>query len=250
MNLCSDQLVLMMADPGQILSVSHVAGDPLTSVMADAADGIRRNRGRAEEIYMLDPDVVFASEFSDPVAIDLLKTLEIDVVTFPAVTELGAIAPQVRAAGAVLGQGARAEALAAEVETRLAATAPSGEGPVAAFFFANGYSLGAGTLSHDILTRAGFRNLAEVLGRPPGGRLSLEDLLLNRPELIIVSSLYPGASEAEAIMDHPALSDIPRIETTADWVCGTPKALDALDRMVRIRETLAAEVRPETGLRP
>ena len=60
-NLCTDQLALAVAAPGQLVSVSELARDPALSAMASRAAAIPSNRGRAEEVLALRPDLVLAS---------------------------------------------------------------------------------------------------------------------------------------------------------------------------------------------
>ena len=240
MNLCTDQLAMMLAAPGQLISVTNVSTDPLSSTQVERALGFPLNSGRAEEIYSMAPDLVLANEYSDPTALQLLRGLGVEVQQYPVITRLDQIPDVLRAIGTALGREAAADALATEVETRLAdLTVREGERLTAAFFFANGYSLGTGTLSHDIITRAGFDNLSEVLGHAGGGRISLEELLMHRPHVIVTSAGYPGASRSEEIVDHPALAGIPRVLSGPEWVCGTPAALLALENMVAAREALA-----------
>ena len=242
MNLCTDQLAMLLAAPGQLVSVSPIATDPHMSPLWDEAADYHMNSGRAEAIYLLEPDVVLANEYSDPMAVQMLRNLGIEVVQFANITTLDEVPGQIREMGEVLGQIEKAESMAADVEATLAErTVNLDERPIAAFFYANGYSLGVGTLSHDIITRAGFRNLAEELGRSGGGNLSLEDLLMNRPDILITAGTYAGASRAEAIMGHAALAEIPRLESTADWVCATPFLMDALDDMIAAREALTKD---------
>jgi len=240
MNLCTDQLAMMLAAPGQLVSVSRIALDPVSSAMSAEAAAYPINAGIAEEVFALAPDLVLGGTYTDPFAVQMLRDLGIEVVQFPIVSQLSDIPDVVRHMGAALGRVATADILAREVEARLDTISNvTDEGvPEAAFFFANGYSLGAGTLSHDIVTKAGFANLAERLGRSGGGRLSLEELLLNRPDVLVSAQPYPAASRSEEIMAHPALDGIPRVASGPEWVCGTPLTLRALDQMVALRETL------------
>ena len=240
MNLCTDQLAMMLAAPGQLVSVSRIALDPVSSAMSAEAAAYPINAGIAEEVFALAPDLVLGGTYTDPFAVQMLRDLGIEVVQFPIVSQLSDIPDVVRQMGAALGRVATADILAREVEARLDTISNvTDEGvPEAAFFFANGYSLGAGTLSHDIVTKAGFANLAERLGRSGGGRLSLEELLLNRPDVLVSAQPYPAASRSEEIMGHPALDGIPRVASGPEWVCGTPLTLRALDQMVALRETL------------
>ncbi|WP_317616335.1 substrate-binding domain-containing protein [Paracoccus mutanolyticus] len=71
-NLCTDQLALAVAAPGQLVSVSELARDPALSAMASRAAAIPSNRGRAEEVLALRPDLVLASSLGDAATVRLL----------------------------------------------------------------------------------------------------------------------------------------------------------------------------------
>lgn len=237
MNHCADQYALLLGAPGQVVSVSHIAVDPLLSSMTEEAAEVPRNRGGAEEIYRLEPDLVLASTWSDPLAVGMLERLGIRVERIDGVDRLEDIPGRLREVGALLGREAVAEKMAAETERRLAGLpAPAGDRPEAAFFHAGGYSLGEGTLAHDILTRAGFDNLADRVGRTDGGYIPVETLVMNTPDLLITSGAYPGSSQAEALMRHPAIADVPRVESSAVWGCGLPATLDAVEELIGLRE--------------
>jgi len=246
MNLCTDQLAMLVAAEGQLVSVSRLAADPRSSAMAEAARAYPRNGGGAEEIFVMRPDLVVAGAYSDPATVGMLRHLGVEVVQFDLTRALDEVPDQIRRMGALLGREARADALVAGFEARLDELAPGpGPRPEAAFFSANGYSQGAGTLSDDILTHAGFDNLARRLGRRGGGTLSLEEIVMADPDLLILSRPYPGASRAEAIMTHPALRALPAAENPAfggpRWVCGTPYVLDAVASMAERRKRLLSD---------
>ena len=240
MNLCTDQLAMLLAAPGQLISVSRIALDPVSSAMSEEAAAYSINAGQAEEIFAMSPDLVLGGTYTDPFAVQMLRDLGVEVVQFPIVSRLSEIPDVVRQMGVALGREAKADALAREVEARLEAMSatPDERRLEAAFFFANGYSLGAGTLSHDIVSKAGFLNLAERLGRQGGGRLALEELILNRPDVLITGQPYPAASRSEEILAHPALDGILRVASGPEWVCGTPLTLLALEQMVAVRKAL------------
>lgn len=244
MNLCTDQLAMLLATPGQLVSVSRIALDPVSSAMSEEARGFAINSGQSEEIFAMAPDLVLAGDFSDPFTVQMLRDLGVSVLQFPIVSQLADIPDAVRDMGVALGRETAAEVLAREFEVGLQNLARETDDrtPTAAFFFANGYSLGPGTLSHDIVSKAGFLNLSEQLGRQGGGRLALEDLLMNQPDVLISGLPYPAASRSEEIISHPALAGIPRVNSGPEWVCGTPLTLIALERMVAVREALNADV--------
>ena len=240
-NLCTDQLAMLLAAPGQLVSVSYLARDPRSSAMAEAAEAWPVNRSRAEEIYLLDPDLVLGGTWSTPGTVSMLRRLGARVELLPPAESLADIPAQIREVGRLLGREAAAEALVAEVEARLAALPPPPEAPLRlALYGANGATSGRGGLSDEIIARAGFANVAADLELPRTGRLALERLVLADPDVVVTSARFPGASEAEAILDHPALSALTGeiaadAVTDADWVCGLPQTVDAVERMAALR---------------
>lgn len=246
LNLCTDQLALLLAAPGQVVSVSFLGQDPMNSAMVRAARSYPANRGQAEEVFALQPDLVLAGTYTSRAAVTMLRRLGVTVVEFPPERSLQDVRDHLRQMGGLLGQRARAEALIAEFDAGLAVVpVTQGARPRAALYGPNGYTTGQGTLADEILTAAGFTNIAAEAGLPGGGPLPLEQLVMLAPDLIVTSPRYPGASQAEALLDHPALAALRADgvavgETGADWVCGTPYVLRAIDGLVAARRRLEA----------
>lgn len=240
MNLCTDQLAMLMADPGQLVSISHLSLDPLSSAMVEQAQAYPVNRGGAEQIYLLRPDLVLAGTYTARASVDLLRGLGVEVVEVPPADTLQDVAAQMRLIGSALGHPERGEAMARDFEARLATFAPKGKAVDAAMYYPNGYTAGSGTLSDQILSLTGFRNVGAEAGLTGGGILPLERLVMASPEVVVTSTPYPGASRSEEILVHPALQAL-RTEATrarirdADWVCGTPHILNAIATMAETR---------------
>src|SRR5690606_11098092 len=64
MNVCTDQLAMLLSVPGQLISVSHLATDPRSSAMTDEAQRYELNHGLAEEISLMTPDLALAGTFT------------------------------------------------------------------------------------------------------------------------------------------------------------------------------------------
>src|SRR5450631_2007243 len=62
-NLCGDQLLLALADPDQIASLSPFAGDPDLSFLAERARAFPHNRGSVEDIIRLEADLVLIGPY-------------------------------------------------------------------------------------------------------------------------------------------------------------------------------------------
>ena len=245
MNLCTDQLAMLLAGPGQLVSVSHLARDPRSSAMADAAMTFPDNRGMAEEILTFQPDLVLAGAWTHRQSVEMLRRVGIPVETFAPDSDIAGIRDSIRRMGEVLGREAAAEAMIAQFDADLAALDPGPPPhPRAALYAANGYSSGSSSLSGQIVALGGFDNIADAAGLPSGGVLPLEVLLLSDPDLLILDQHYRGHSRAEEILDHPALRAarawIPAALTSSpDWVCGTPYILRAASQLQDARRGLA-----------
>ncbi len=244
-NLCTDQLAMLLAAPGQLVSVSHLAAEPQSSSMAAEAAAWPANRGQAEQVFLLHPDLVLAGTYTQKATIDLLRKLGVEVLQLPPANSLADAAAHIRTVGAALGQEARAEAMARAFEAEVAAAQYRGAPATAALYYPNGYTTGSGTLANEVLALTGFRNIGAEAGVTGGGILPLERLIMAAPNLIITSEPYPGASRSEEILTHPALraakGAAEGMMTDADWICGTPYILRAIARMQ------AARAAVETG---
>lgn len=242
MNLCTDQLAMALAAPGQVISMSHVARDPRASAMADEAMRYPVNRGRAEEIYLLKPDVVLAGNFGGP-AVAMLHRLGVPVVEVAPPTSLAEARDAIARVGAALGRDAAAAAMIADFDRGVAGLSrPAGpDAPRAATWGPNGYSVGSGTLAGDIMRKAGFALVADRLGMESPGYIPLEVLVMADPDLIVTGTPYPGASRAEEVLDHPALEKLGgRLLQVPDalWTCALPRSLEALAMLSAEAEAL------------
>ncbi len=243
-NACTDQLAMMLAGPGQLVSVTHLAQDPRVSSMTETAKAYPVNHGRAEEVFLLKPDLVLAGRYTQQPTVDMLRGLGIEVIQFDPARSLDDVTALLTQAGAALGRSDRATALIDAFDrqraTLLAALDTSAPRPSAALYFANGYTTGPGTLANDILETAGFSNVAQDAGFPGGGFMPLEVLVMADPAAVITGTRYPGASRAEEVMAHPVIAAVTdgagkTMTTDADWLCGTPHVLRAAERLQPLR---------------
>ncbi|MGE0746020.1 MAG: ABC transporter substrate-binding protein [Rhodospirillales bacterium] len=235
LNLCADQLVLRLADPGNVAAVTWLARDPAVSVVAERARAVPVNHGDVEEIAALRPDLVIAGRFTARAATAMLKRLGYPVLELDVPETVDAVRAQIVLVADALGEAERGAALAAELDRRLAAVPPpAGARPTAAVFRADGFTVGPGSLIDVLLDRAGLDNLSVRMGLGAYTRLPLETLVTGRPDLLIVDradGTYPAL--ADDLMRHRALRAVfaetrtvvvpPRL-----WTCGGPQIADAV----------------------
>jgi len=243
-NLCTDELVIPLADRDTIKSVSYLSVDPEESPIAAEAKGLRVNYARAEEILPLKPDVVFANSFSASYTVALLRRLGVKVVTVPSPETFDGIRANIRRVADVLGHPERGDAMIRKFDRDLANAQihDTGKPPLAVIYRAGGYTDGGSGLISNILTHVGLRNLAVEKGLGRWAHLSVEQLLLDRPDIVVISAYRTEApSEEAAVLRHPALtaylSTHRSIAIPAKyWGCGTPEIAEVAKRLARVAQ--------------
>lgn len=249
MNLCTDQLAMLVAGEGQLHSISYLASDTRSSAMSAEAAHYGVNHGLAEEIYLMQPDLVIAGAYTTRATVAMLRRLDIPVVTFDAANSLEDVRARILQMGDVLKREAAAQKMVSDFDTRLAELrAEVRERPRAILYYANGYTQDDQTLAGQILLAAGFANGAAEAGYSVGMKMPLEVLAMTAPDIVVTSLPYPGRSRAEEITDHPVVRSFRDLRASAtvsdhDWVCGTPYVLRAIENLDGARRALSAEVK-------
>lgn len=241
-NLCTDQLALMLAAPGQLASVSRLAHDPDSSSMVTQARALPTNGSGAEEVFLLRPDLVLAGTYTDPATVSMLRSLGIPVELFAPATAISDVPKRMAQMGRALNRSAQADQMIAQFNEAIARLEgdQASPRPRAALSYVNSYSSGPGSLAGDILRLAGFDNVAAEAGLQNVGKIPLETLVMLHPDVIILGRNYPGTARAEDNLSHPALAALngtviaPEL-TDKDWICGTPVVLNAIKAMRDLR---------------
>ena len=244
LNVCVDQLLLLIVDHRRIAALTQFAVDRDWSNMPKEAQGFRTTHGRAEEVMPLMPDLVIGGEYSAPETIALLRRVGQRVEVMRLANSVEDVRNGMRWLGNVVGEPDEAEALVAELDRRLSAVAravPPGPRPVLAFYNTSGYTAEPGTLADDVIRLAGFDNLAGRFGLRIGGRLNLELVATARIDaLIAIDTAETSASRAVETVQHPALARLAANKPFAFipgrlWTCETPFVAEAAERLARLR---------------
>ena len=241
MNVCTDQLLLTLADPGQILGLGRYSRDRLQSWAADDARGYRILSGGAEDILVLRPDVVVASTFDKRATRELLKEKGLHLTEFGVPRSLDEVKDQIRQMGEIVQHSDRATAEIARLDAAIARARQA----VAHKHYRvlplsrRGWVSGSESLLSSLLTETGLFNAAGELGVAFGGFASLEAIVNLKPDFILVSETGDRAEDdGRAFLLHPALE---RFYPPAKRIviperlteCGGVTIADALDVLVR-----------------
>jgi len=240
MNVCTDQLLLPLADPEQILGLSRFSRDAGQSWAADDARRYPSLSGGAEDLLVLKPDVVVASLFDKRSTRELLKAHGLRLAEFPVPRNLGEVKAQIREMGEIAGQPDRAAAEIARLDAAMARArqAVTDKHYRVLPLSRRGWVSGRDSLVSSLLAETGLFNAASDLGVGTGGFASLEAIVKAQPDFLLVSEQGDLAEDdGRAFLLHPALARfyppekrivIPERLT----VCGGVMLADALDVLV------------------
>ena len=252
-NLCTDQLLVAVADPAQIAGLSPYFRDEVRSWAAGRVPaGVPVLSGGAEDVLVLKPDLVLAGRFTRRATRELLRAKGLRVEEFDVVRSLDDARRQIRRMGDLLGQPGRAEAQVAGIDAAAARArrTAGARGLTALPLQRRGWVSGGDSLMTSLLAEVGLANAAAGLGVGSGGQVSLEVIVRAKPDLLLVSRDDGRAEDqGRAFLLHPALSrlyppDRRIVLPERLTVCGGPMLADALDHLARAAERLQRLPRP------
>lgn len=247
LNPCLDAILVDVAAPQQVLALSHYSRDPAASSMdVGRARHFGVTGGTAEEVIALHPDVVLASSLMDPATKSALERAGMRVETFGSPASVEESVAQVRELASLTGGSVAGEEVVAAMEARTWPPEPletdlqSAPDPTVLLWQEGEIIPGEATLIAELLRDSGFASHAERLGLAQADRVSLEQLLADPPDLLLVA----GASRGQ---NHPALAAVRgmRIEPFEPrlFYCGGPSIPAARADLAAIRKAFEDRAR-------
>jgi len=229
LNLCTDELVLLLAAPEQIVSVTHLAQQPAETPLWRRARRYRRNDGSLLSVAGLKPDLIVTMGGGARDQLRIAKRLGIRTIDLPFAQSLADVEASVTKLAEALGRP-QAGATFLHRMAALKANAPRGSHDT--------IWLGGGgrTVSADGL-EAQWMALAGMHQRPMrGDRVSLETLMLRPPAILLRSDYRQGQySAGQRWLTHPAARrpmNARVIETDGRlWTCMSPLLMDEIVRL-------------------
>ncbi len=221
MNLCTDELALLLAGPGQLASVTFLGADAQETALAPRARGLHLNTGRMESVAGLAPDLVLTGGGANRYAVEMARRLGARVVDVPPPLTIAEIKRNIRTVARALGQQARGEALVARLDAELGRV-PARQRP-AILLSGGGYTVRPDSLSAELARHAGLAQQSF-----PSERVALERLIAHPPEVIVVTRYRANqASLHQMWLAHPALKRLPKTTSIVEvdgrsWTCLGP----------------------------
>jgi iron complex transport system substrate-binding protein len=237
LNPCLDAILVEVAAPGQVLALSHYSRDPgSSSIPPKVAARYAVTAGTAEEVIALQPDLVLASTFLPQPTRSALERAGLRVETFGSPKTIAESIAQVREV-ADLAERTRAGAVLAARLNR--PPMPAGP-PISALLWQPGEIVaGEATLIAELLREAGFTSHAAARGLGQADAVTLEQVLADPPQVLLVAGDAPGQR-------HPLLAErVPALRIAAFdpslIYCGGPTIPKARARLRAIRAAVEAQ---------
>ena len=235
LNLCTDELVLSLARPGQIVSVTHLSHDPRESALWRKARRYRRNDGSLMSAAAMRPDLVVTMGGGARDRLRITHRLGIAALDLPFAMSLADVAANIRRVAAALGRGQAGEALVRRMAALQRSARPARTDTI--WLGGGGRTVAAGGLESQWMALAGLAQ------RPmTGDRVSLETLIAAPPRILLRSDYRQGQySGQQRWLNHPVARRARGSRTVPTdgrrWTCMGPLLID---EVARLRRTVAS----------
>lgn len=229
LNLCTDELLLMLAAPDQIVSVTHLAQQAAETPLWRRARRYRANDGSLLAVAPMRPDLVVTMGGVVRDRLRIAGRLGIRTLDLPFAQSLADVEESIRRVAAALGRPQAGAALLGRIAA-LKASRPAG-GLDTIWLGGGGRTVSAVGLEAQWMALAGMRQRAMR-----GDRVSLETLLARPPALLLRSDYRAGQySRGQRWLGHPAARRPLRARVIATdgrrWTCMGPLLIGEIRRL-------------------
>ncbi len=228
LNLCTDEYLLLLARPGEVGSVTRLAQDPAESPLWRQARAFPANRGSVEGVIATRPTLLLTMGGSGRSSGQLARKMGVRTIDLPYATSIAEVATNMRRVAAALGDARRADPWLKRLAALQRSAKPRQRDAI--YLSGGGNSLSPGSPAVEWLLLAGLKQRAL-----PGGRATLETLLVAPPAVLVRSDYRRGQmSQGMRWFDHPIVRRLDKHTITTDgraWTCGGPLMVGEIERL-------------------
>ena len=234
LDFCADQYVLALANPEDILALSPDATKSF-SYLRERAVGYPTVRSSAEDVLLLDPDIVVRTYGGGAGATDLFERAGVDVVQIGYAARLDDVAMVTRQAARDLRAVARGEEIIAKLNNQRQAISDTQSDKKLMYLTSKGAIAGTQTIIDDLIVAAGHQNFQQ---RPGWSVAPMERLAYEQPDIIAAGFFETSdlVSDRWTPARHPvvkrALDNLQIIDVPGAWTaCGGWFVMDAVEAL-------------------
>ena len=226
-NLCADQMLLKLANPGSVTALGPFARDPLLSFLADRAQAFPQVSNRTENLLHVEADAFVVGPFDNMYMRGVLRRRGIKEIIVGRWVSLSEVKQGVKNFSNTIGVEAAGSMLISEIEIAVADLRGlvKGDRPQTFLLLHRRGYVGEGEIVSELLEIAGLINAAKGAAAQ---FMSVESVVALRPSLLVVSGRDVRAEDRGLeLLEHPALTRLyppSRRITTPDrlTICGGP----------------------------
>jgi len=227
LDICSDWMLVRYADRSNISALSPL----LDNYQVDWVQGDwPTHDGSLEKILELAPDLVVTGEYNAIVLRKRLRELGIKVEVLPLPNSLSSLREYMQQFLNIIGS-------TVDIPKWPNSIKPDDDAPRLLLLGANAIGTGTGTLEHEVLQRAGWRNYISSTGY---GKLDLEQVILDPPDAVLWS-VPTSRALANMFIEHPALKQVMENKISQNmtfgvWQCAGPWTWQQIEKLTTLRE--------------
>jgi iron complex transport system substrate-binding protein len=231
LNLCTDELLLLLAAPGQIASVTHLAQQEAETPLWREAGRYPRNDGSLLSVVELRPDLIVTMGGGTRDRLGIAARLVIPTLDLVFAQNLGEVGENVRRLAAALGRPEAGAAMLRRMNALIRSRPPLAVDTI--WLGGGGRTVTATGLEAQWMALAGLRQ------RPlQGDRVPLETLIASPPALLLRSDYRAGQySNGQRWLAHPAARLAAGVRTVPTdgrrWTCLGPLLIQEIERLRR-----------------
>jgi iron complex transport system substrate-binding protein len=231
LNLCTDELLLLLAAPGQIASVTHLSPQEAETPLWRQARQYPRNDGSLLSVVERRPDLIVTMGGGTRDRLGIAARLGIRTLNLVFAQTLGDVAENVRRFAEAIGRPAAGAAILRRMNALMRSRPPLRVDTI--WLGGGGRTVSATGLEAQWMALAGLRQ------RPlQGDRVSLETLIASPPALLLRSDYRAGQySNGQRWLAHPAARYAANVRTVPTdgrrWTCMGPLLIDEIERLRR-----------------
>lgn len=227
-NLCTDEMLLLLARPDEIASISILSQDPLETALWRQARRFPSNDGTIEQVLAARPRAILNMGGGGRSRAYLARRIGIYPVDIVLPTSLDDVIANLRRVAVLLGDVHRADPWVRRLQALRRSAPKTAEDTI--WISGGGFTLSPDSLGAQWLRLAGLKQ------RPlAGGKATLETLLTAPPKDLVISDYRSGQmSGGVRWLSHPVVRQTRSRRLITDgraWTCMGPLMIAEVERL-------------------
>jgi len=223
LSLCTDEILLSLADKKNIKALSKISDDPiLSSVTKEAKSISTKLESNSEKVISSNPDIVFAADWSDKAFVQQLRDAKINVYLYKTPSTVTDVKSLIQQIAQITGEKENGVKLVSWMDSKLITVDQKlkniNEAKKVKVLSIDGTfsAYGKGTSFDEICQKAKVTNVATKAGIIQWKEINKEKVIELKPDIVILPSWsykgFDAKKNAENFRSDKSLKDVPAVK--------------------------------------